>query len=139
MMPADQANAFAALRSLAAPHRFRVMADREGWPIIPGRRGQIEWHDGTLVAVYTNRPRMIRQLVTLPGAVRHQIGDDEARVLIPQETVPEAARVIRARHRRTHGASAEILARARERARALHRATSRLQERSEDATGGEDA
>jgi hypothetical protein len=36
--------AFAQLRDLAEPHRFRVQADAEGLPVIPGRYGQIEWY-----------------------------------------------------------------------------------------------
>ena len=129
----DQVAAFRQLRTLAAPNRFRVVPDTEGWPLIPGRLGQIEWHDSFQVAVYTNRPAMIRRLLALPGAERHQIGDQEARILISPDAVAGAARVIRARRKRAHGASAEVLTRARERARTLHGATLRPQERSGDA------
>src|SRR4029453_11331746 len=33
------------LTTLAAPFRYRVVVDAEGWPVIPGRLGQIELHD----------------------------------------------------------------------------------------------
>jgi tetratricopeptide (TPR) repeat protein len=45
------------MRQLAAPCRFRVIRDSEGWPMIPGRYGQIEYHDSRNLAVWTDRPR----------------------------------------------------------------------------------
>ncbi len=46
--------AFEQLRGLAVPVRARVTADPEGWPIIPGRLGQVECVPGCPdLAVYT--------------------------------------------------------------------------------------
>jgi hypothetical protein len=45
-MTTEQADAFAQLRRLATPARLRVRPDAEGWPVIPGRLGQFEYHDG---------------------------------------------------------------------------------------------
>src|SRR5439155_8541693 len=42
----EQQRAAQQVRALAKPYRFRVRADAEGFPIIPGRYGQIEWFDG---------------------------------------------------------------------------------------------
>ena len=62
------------LEALAKPYRFRVQADAEGFPIIPGRYGRIEWHcdgvnchscalpDQVALAVYTERPRLFSSL-----------------------------------------------------------------------------
>ena len=55
------------LRALAKPYRFRVRADSEGFPIIPGRYGQIEWFDGRDLAIYTNRRRLFAKLWRSPA------------------------------------------------------------------------
>ena len=39
----EQQRAVQQLQALAKPYRFRIQADAEGFPIIPGRPGQIEW------------------------------------------------------------------------------------------------
>jgi hypothetical protein len=56
---------------VAKPYRFRLRADAEGFPVIPGRYGQIEFYcDGVnchgcplpghvALAVYTARPRCL--------------------------------------------------------------------------------
>ena len=117
---AERAVAFSQLRALAAPFRFRVLADPEGFPIIPGRLGQIEYHDGHELAVYTDRPRLLPKLRTIPGVRRHQTGDQEMRALFPPEALDQVAGVIRARRRRPGSASAAL----RMRLAALARVTS---------------
>src|SRR5712691_5764257 len=86
-----QQRAVEELRTLAKPYRFRVQADEEGFPIIPGRYGQIEWIDGQDLAVYSNRPRMFAKLWAIPGVRRHQTGDTEMRAVFPPEAVEEVA------------------------------------------------
>src|SRR5436309_5871604 len=99
------------LRALAAPHRFRVRADAEGFPVIPGRYGRIEWQcDGVnchacplpgqlALAVYTDRPRFFLKIWSIPGVRRYQTGDSEMRAVFPVEALEQVARVIRA-HRK---------------------------------------
>ena len=87
-----------ALRALAGP--YRVTLDAEGWPMIEGRHGQIEPHDGALLAVYSRAMRKLAPLVAL-GARRHQIGDDEYRLLFASALLGDVARVIKARRRQT--------------------------------------
>jgi hypothetical protein len=109
---AEQAAARAQLRALARPHRYRVRVDGEGWPIIPGRLGQIEPHDGHQLAVYTDRRRMIPRLRALPGLRPRQVGDEEARFLFAPEAFPAVARLIGARRRHPHRpVTPELLAR----------------------------
>lgn len=72
----------ALFRALAAPHRFRVRQDAEGFSLIPGRLGRIEWHDATTLAVYTDRSRLFTRLLAIPGVRRWQIGDQEVRGLM---------------------------------------------------------
>jgi len=97
----EQQRAARHLRALAKPHRFRVRADAEGFPIIPGRYGQIEWFDGEELAVYSNRPRVFGKLWAIPGVKRHQTGDTEMRAVFPPEALEQVAGVIKARRRRT--------------------------------------
>jgi hypothetical protein len=113
----------ATFRTLAAPHRFRVRTDAEGFPVMPGRRGRIEWHDGTTLAVYTDRPRLFGRLWAVPGVRRWQVGDQEVRGLLALEALPAVARLIQARRRRI-GRPLTSEQALRLRARARHRATS---------------
>jgi hypothetical protein len=101
------------LRVLARPHRFRVTADPEGFPMIPGRLGRIEWYcDGIdchgcplpgelALAVWCDRARLFPKLWTIPGVRRWQTGDTEIRAVFPVEALDQVAGVIRARRRRT--------------------------------------
>jgi hypothetical protein len=89
------------LRALANPHRFRVQLDVEGFPVIPGRYGQVGWFDGNDLAVYTDRPRLFARLWAIPGVRRHQTGDTEMRAVFPPAALEQVAGVIKARHRRT--------------------------------------
>jgi len=106
--PLDAVRAF---RTIASPHRFRVIRDAEGWPVIPGRRGQIEWHcdgrtchgcpvPGPLLAVWTDHRCLEAKLGAIPGMLRWQPGDAERRALFPPEALEQVAGVIRARRRR---------------------------------------
>ena len=59
----------------------------------------MEWHDETALAVYSAPPDL-RRLWALPGVRRWQVGDQEARALVPVDRLSEAATLIRARRRR---------------------------------------
>jgi len=139
----DERAAVRLVRGWAAPGRLRVLPDAEGWPRIPGRLGQIEWHcDGTdchgcpapgpLLAVFTTRARLHARLLALPGVRRWQRGDQEMRALFPLASLPAVAAVIGARRRAVPvmtPARLASLAAAREKLRgACPSATSRAQE-----------
>ena len=96
-----QRSAVEELRAHLKPSRFRVQPDVEGFPVIPGRYGRIEWFDGKEFAVYTNRPRLFTRLWAIPGARRHQTGDTEMRAVFPPEALKQVAAVIKARRGRT--------------------------------------
>ncbi len=129
-MTTEQAEAFAQLRTLAAASRLRVRPDDEGWPVIPGRLGQIEYHDGRDLAVFTDRPRLHAKLWAIPGVCRHQTGDQEMRALFPPEALEQVAGVIRARRRRAADSAAHL----QKPARPPYTSTSRLQDRAEAGT-----
>lgn len=95
----EQTSAFKSLRAL--PGRFKVVADAEGWPIIPGRTGMIEYHDGDTLAVFTDRPRLFAKLWAIPGVRRHQGGDTEIRAVFDPAALPAVAVVIGARRKRS--------------------------------------
>jgi hypothetical protein len=102
--------------SLLAGRRYRVTCDTEGWPIMPWRYGQIEHHDGAILAIYSTSMRLLAKLVGV-GARRHQIGGDEYRLVFPVERLGDIAKVVRAQGGgRGHGAqggNAEHMARIR--------------------------
>jgi len=97
------------LRTLAEPYRLRVVADVDGFPLVPGRYGRVEWYcDGVncsscslpgrvALAVHTDRRRLFGKLWAVPGVKRHQTGDTEIRAVFAPETMEQVAWVIRAR------------------------------------------
>jgi hypothetical protein len=99
--PSEQQRAMAQLRAVAKPNRLRVAVDVEGFPVIPGRYGQIEWFDNIDLAVYSDRPRLFARLWAIPGVRRHQTGDTEMRAVFPPERLQRVAQVIKACRRRT--------------------------------------
>ena len=114
--PPEPRRAVQQFRALVKPYRFRVRADAEGFPVIPGRYGRIEWYcDGVNCAarfggfcslpgqfaltVYTDRPRLFAKVWAVPGVKRHQTGAQEMTAVFPLEALAEVARVVRA-HRK---------------------------------------
>ncbi len=95
------------LRAVAGS--YRVTQDIEGWPVIEGRLGRIEWSCPTLgmltLAVFTDRRRMQAKILALPAIQRHQTGDEELRAVFPSSALPAVASVIRARRKRTVSAA----------------------------------
>src|SRR3989442_12145842 len=94
---------------------YTVVPDAEGWPMIPGKYGRIEWYcDGVdchacphpaqfALAVYTDR-RLIRgRLLGIPGLKPHQVGDTDLRAVFRPGALPADARRSRARPRARPG------------------------------------
>ena len=85
----------------ALTDRWRVRRNAEHLPVIPGRRGNVSAHDLTTLCVYlTGRtlPRLLRELP--PSWRRHQVGDQEATLLVPVAELDRAGQVVRAYRRR---------------------------------------
>ena len=90
--------------------RVRVVDDVEGFSMVPGRYGQVEYYGaewGTgerRYRVYTAARRKISELMAIPGVRMQQRGDDEARMWFPvgdAECLRAVCGVIRARVRRS--------------------------------------
>ena len=98
--PAEQRAAQAAYREAVAAFRLRVRIDAEGWPMTPGRLGQVEWFcDGIdchscrlpgrfALAIHSDRPRLFDRLLAIPGVVRHQRADRELRAVFRATPCP---------------------------------------------------
>jgi len=97
---------------IAQTRGYVVGTDAEGWPMIPGKYGRIEWYcDGKdchscplpgqfALAVYTDR-RLIRgRLLGIPGLKAHQTGDTDLRAVFLPGALQAVAKVIRARRKR---------------------------------------
>ena len=116
--------------------RVRRIRDAEGWPLVPGQYGRIEWRGveaeggagvtGTSrLYAYTDRPRMIAKLRAIPGAHPHQIGDKEAAFWIAADDQPALQAVgvllrLRVRRLPPPPLDSETLARRREHLRRIH-------------------
>jgi hypothetical protein len=105
LTPVDAMRGF---RKLATPLRLRLCRDAEGWPVIPGKLGSIEWHHGVILAVHTDRPRMFSRILGIPGVRPWQVGDHELRALFSAEVLPTVAAVIQARRRRRPETAAHL-------------------------------
>jgi len=111
-MTVETRAAFEQLRGIARPLRLRVIADSDGFPIIPGRYGQIErFCDGlncwscplpgqVALAVYTDHRRLFEKLWAVPGVKRHQAGDNEMRATFLPDCIEQVSTLIKARRRR---------------------------------------
>ena len=96
-MPRGQHTAVDQLRRLVRPLRYRVGIDPEGFPLIPGRYGKIEWFDGRDLALYSDHRKFFAKIWAIPGVRRHQTGDQEMRAIFPPEALEQVAAVIRAK------------------------------------------
>lgn len=123
----------AAERLRALPARFKVTADAEGWPLVPGRYGRLEWRGAESATgqhrlyAYTDRPRMIARLRALAGLHPQQIGDTEAVFRLREDdaaALRAVADLLRLRQRRAPVPGAAL----RFGSGAAHRATSGRQE-----------
>ena len=111
MTRTDEQRAYATqLGALVRPvlgERVRLIPDAEGFPMVPGAMGRIEYlggrPEGERLHVFTDRRRIVAKLLAVPGVHRGQMGDHEARLwFAPDDAAALAAvaRIIRPRTRR---------------------------------------
>lgn len=82
---------FRSIRAPAMP-RARVTLDPEGWPLVAGKYGRLEWRGqgptgACRVYAYTDRPKMIAKLRAVSGARPVQTGDHEAAFSVEAQDV----------------------------------------------------
>jgi hypothetical protein len=97
-----------AFAALAAPYRYRVGFDVEGWPMVPCKLGRLGWHDGRAIAIYTDDPRLFARLWAVPGRPALAGGDQEGRALVAVDRLPEVATLIQAPRRRPATSAAHL-------------------------------
>jgi hypothetical protein len=96
MSTTGQREARQGLRLMAPGHR--VTSDSEGWPIVSGRYGRLEY-DAYALTAYTDRRRLHARLLAIPGITRNQRGDTELRVVLTEQAVPAVTKLFRSRRR----------------------------------------
>lgn len=111
---------FTRLAQAALGPRVRVARDVDGWPIVPGRQGQLDWRgvesDGSArLYAFTEHGRLVPKLLAVPGARPAQVGSGEAAVWLRAGAIRAVAALLRTRVRRApeSGRSAAFLARIR--------------------------
>ena len=109
-LTSEQQIARAGFDRLLGRGRLRRVLDGEGWPIVPGQYGQIEWFNPDRLAVFTDRYRIATKLRAIPGVLAHQVGDEEFRGVFAPAVLPAVARIIGARRRRGSAVSPQSLA-----------------------------
>src|SRR5215471_17088775 len=71
--------------------RARITVDSDGWPLVRGRYGRLEWRGepepgqeprSPRIYAYTDRKRILFKLSAVPGVRPCQIGDDEGTVSV---------------------------------------------------------
>ena len=90
------------LSQRAGPFRYRNGLNEDGEANIFGHNGVVEWHsfDNQTFAAYTTKPSIMKKLLGLPWAKRHQHGDRELRVVFPRERFLEMAAILRLKKKR---------------------------------------
>ena len=72
--------------------RARITVDSEGWPLVQGRYGRLEWRGrpepgqesrSPRIYAYTDRKRILFKLSAVPGVRPCQTGEDEGAVSMP--------------------------------------------------------
>ena len=96
--------AWTQLETWARPYRYRVKGDSEGFPIIPGRLGQIEWYEESHLAVFTTHLTVTPQLRRIPGMRPWHVGDREFRAVFPVQALPAVGQIVKARIHRVQKA-----------------------------------
>jgi hypothetical protein len=83
--------------------RARVTVDSEGWPLVRGTYGRVEWRgvspvESARIYVYTDRNRICTRLRAVSGVRPCQSGDDEGAVSVlatDHEAILACARLLR--------------------------------------------
>ena len=97
------------LQAVADTGRYKIRLINDE-PIIPGVRGQVEPYslDGQTLAAFTDKPRVLMELLALPFVARHQVGQFEGLVLFPVTHFAAMADFLQLRKKRPRPSEAQI-------------------------------
>ncbi len=100
---------YAQLKALAKLGRYKIRL-KDDEPFLPGVRGQVEPYslDGKTLAAYTNKPTILKQMLSLPFVTPHQVGQTEGSVLFAVEHFSTMADFLKLRKKRPRPTDAQI-------------------------------
>jgi hypothetical protein len=100
---------FDQLKTVADTGRYKIrLIDDE--PFIPGVRGQIEPFslDGQVLAAFTDKASVLKQMLALSFVTRHQVGQSEGSVLFPMTHFAAIADFLQLRKKRPRPSEAQM-------------------------------
>ena len=97
------------LKSVADTGRYKIRLNDDE-PYIPGVKGQVESYslDGQTFAAFTNKPRVLKHMLSLPFVTPHQIGQSEGSVLFAVKHFHTMAVFLQLRKKRPRPTVAQI-------------------------------
>jgi len=100
---------FDQLKAIADTGRYKIRL-KDDEPFLPGVRGQVELYslDGKTLAAYTNKPTILKQMLSLPFVTPHQVGQTEGSVLFAVEHFSTMADFLRLNKKRPRPSEAQI-------------------------------
>jgi hypothetical protein len=97
------------LIAIADTGRYKIRL-KDDEPFMPGVRGQVEPYslDGQVLAAFTDKPSVLKQLLALPFVTRHQVGQSEGSVLFSVAHFSGIADFLQLRKKRPRPSEAQI-------------------------------
>ncbi len=108
-MTDDTRREFDQLKTVADPGRYKIRL-KDDEPFMPGVRGQVEPYslDGQVLAAFTDKPSVLKQMLALPFVTRHQVGQSEGSVLFSVAHFSAIADFLQLRKNRPRPSEAQI-------------------------------
>ena len=100
---------FDQLKTVADTGRYKIRL-KDDEPFMPGIKGQVEPYslDGQTLAAFTDKARVLKQMLALPFVTRHQVGQSEGAVLFSVAYFSAIADFLQLRKKRPRPSEAQI-------------------------------
>ena len=97
------------LKAVADTGRYKIRL-KDDEPFMPGVRGQVEPYslNGQVLAAFTDKPSVLKQMLALPFVTRHQVGQSEGSVLFSVAHFSAIADFLQLRKKRPRPSEAQI-------------------------------
>jgi hypothetical protein len=97
------------LKAVADTRRYKIRL-KDDEPFMPGVRGQVEPYslDGQVLAAFTDKPSVLKQMLALPFVQPHQVGQSEGSVLFSVAHFSAIADFLQLRKKRPRPSEAQI-------------------------------